>query len=62
MADAIGSVSIRPNKSDDCKVCVLGTIESRMQTADVIILTGLNDGMFPAAGYEKCAAELGKNI
>lgn len=52
IADAIGSVSIRPNKNDDCKVCVLGTIESRMQTADVIILTGLNEGMFPALGYE----------
>ena len=52
VADAIGSVSIRPNKKDDCKVCVLGTIESRMQTADVIILTGLNEGMFPALGYE----------
>ena len=52
ISDAIGSVSIRPNKSDDCKVCVLGTIESRMQTADVIILTGLNEGMFPSLGYE----------
>ncbi len=52
ISDAIGSVSIRPNKSDDCKVCVLGTIESRMQTADVIILTGLNEGMFPSIGYE----------
>ena len=52
IADAIGSVSIRPNKNDDCKVCVLGTIESRMQTADVIILTGLNEGMFPSIGYE----------
>ena len=52
ISDAIGSVSIRPNKNDDCKVCVLGTIESRMQTADVIILTGLNEGMFPATGYE----------
>ena len=52
IADAIGSVSIRPNKTEDCRVCVLGTIESRMQTADVIILTGLNEGMFPALGYE----------
>ena len=52
IADAIGGVSIRPNKKDSCRVCVLGTIESRMQTADVIILTGLNDGMFPAMGYE----------
>ena len=52
LADAMGSVSIRPNKTEDCKVCVLGTIESRMQTADVIILTGLNEGMFPSIGYE----------
>ena len=52
VSDAIGSVSIRPNKNEDCKVCILGTIESRMQTADVIILTGLNEGMFPGLGYE----------
>ena len=60
MADAIGSVSIRPIKKEDCKVCVLGTIESRMQTADVIILTGLNEGMFPGLGYEN--AWLPRNI
>ena len=52
VADAIGGVSIRPVKNEDCDVCVLGTIESRMQGADVIILTGLNEGMFPATGYE----------
>lgn len=52
VADAISSVSIRPTKTEDCKVCVLGTMESRMQTADVIILTGLNEGMFPSTGYE----------
>nr|MBQ0090981.1 PD-(D/E)XK nuclease family protein [Candidatus Enterousia merdequi] len=52
VSDAISNVVIRPVKNDDCKVCVLGTIESRMQTADVIILTGLNEGMFPATGYE----------
>jgi ATP-dependent helicase/nuclease subunit B len=38
--------------NDSARVVVLGTIESRMQTADVVILTGLNDGMFPARGYE----------
>ena len=52
IADAISGVTIRPNKTEDCKVCVIGTIESRMQTADVIILTGLNEGMFPSVGYE----------
>jgi len=51
-SDAISAVTIRPIKTDDCDVCVLGTIESRMQTADVIILTGLNEDMFPTIGYE----------
>lgn len=50
--DAIGRVSMRPIKNEDCHICVIGTIESRMQTADVVILTGLNDGMFPSIGYE----------
>ena len=50
--DAIGSVVVRDKKDENCHVCVLGTIESRMQTADVIILTGLNEEMFPALGYE----------
>ena len=52
IADAIGSVSIRSQMNEDASVVVLGTIESRMQTADVVILTGLNEGMFPARGYE----------
>ena len=52
VADTISSVSIRPEAPNDCHVCVLGTIESRMQTADVVILTGLNEGMFPSTGYE----------
>ncbi|MCL2339136.1 MAG: hypothetical protein FWC51_04260, partial [Proteobacteria bacterium] len=51
-AEAMASVQIRPPMTDDCKISVLGTIESRMQTADVVILTGLNEGMFPALGYE----------
>ena len=58
--DAISNVTIRPIKNDNCNVCVLGTIESRMQTADVIILTGLNEGMFPGLGYEN--AWLPRNI
>lgn len=52
IAYAIGTVSLRPIKQEDCRICVLGTIESRMQTADVIVLTGLNEGMFPSNGYE----------
>ncbi len=50
--DALSSVQIRPIMIEDASVRVLGTIESRMQSADVIILTGLNEGMFPALGYE----------
>lgn len=52
LADAIGGVSVRGVMNDAADIIVLGTIESRMQTADVVILTGLNDGMFPARGYE----------
>ena len=52
IADALSSVSVRGAIQEDAKIVVLGTIESRMQTADVVILTGLNDGMFPARGYE----------
>ena len=51
IADAISGVVIRA-AAIESKIVVLGTIESRMQTADVVILTGLNDGMFPARGYE----------
>lgn len=52
VADCLSGVSMRPPMDTDARICVLGTIESRMQTADVVILTGLNDGMFPARGYE----------
>ncbi len=52
IADALSGVSIRAPMDDAARVAVLGTIESRMQTADVVILTGLNEGMFPARGYE----------
>jgi inactivated superfamily I helicase len=50
--DALSSVQIRPAMNDGAKIRVLGTMESRMQSADVTILTGLNEGMFPATGYE----------
>ena len=52
IADALSGVRVRAAMNDAAPVVVLGTIESRMQTADVIILTGLNEGMFPAIGYE----------
>lgn len=52
IADVLSGVSVRRTPTDEPQVIILGTIESRMQTADVVILTGLNDGMFPARGYE----------
>ena len=52
IADAFAGVRVRGAMNMDAPVVVLGTIESRMQTADVVILTGLNDWMFPALGYE----------
>ena len=52
LADTINGITVRSDMDDEAKIFVLGTIESRMQTADVVILTGLNEGMFPAQGYE----------
>lgn len=52
IADCLNSVSVRDVPNPNADVVVLGTIESRMQTADVVILSGLNDGMFPARGYD----------
>lgn len=50
--DCLSGISVRGKMNSGAPVVVLGTIESRMQTADVVILTGLNEGMFPALGYE----------
>ncbi|MDR2413319.1 MAG: PD-(D/E)XK nuclease family protein [Rickettsiales bacterium] len=52
IADVLSDVSVRAPMDDQAKILVLGTIESRMQTADIVILTGLNEGMFPGRGYE----------
>lgn len=52
LADTFSSVVVRDAVIDNPNVVVLGTIEARMQTADVVILTGLNDGMFPSQGYK----------
>lgn len=52
VADVLSGVSVRGAMNDGAGAVVLGTIESRMQTADVVILTGLNEGMFPSRGYE----------
>ncbi len=52
ISDTLSGVRVRAPMNSDADVVVLGTIESRMQTADVVILTGLNEGMFPALGYE----------
>lgn len=52
IADTLSGVVMRTTPTTDAHTCVLGTIESRMQSAAVIILTGLNDGMFPTRGYK----------
>lgn len=65
IADALSVIKVRAPMDDSASVTVLGTIESRIQTADVVILMGLNEGMFPATGYEnpwlprKIANEIG---
>ncbi|MDR3208512.1 MAG: PD-(D/E)XK nuclease family protein [Rickettsiales bacterium] len=51
LKDMLQSESVRAPMAADYDVAVLGTAESRMQTADVVILTGLNEGMFPGDGF-----------
>jgi RecB family exonuclease len=50
LIDALGRESVRP-PIGDFDVVILGTAEARMQTADVVVLTGLNEGIFPADGF-----------
>jgi ATP-dependent helicase/nuclease subunit B len=52
VADALSGATVRPPMDSGANVRVLGAIESRMQSADIVVLTGLNEGMFPARGYE----------
>ncbi|MDR1027721.1 MAG: PD-(D/E)XK nuclease family protein [Rickettsiales bacterium] len=46
----LAKISVRPPESD-FDVAILGTAEARMMTADCVILTGLNEGMFPGMGW-----------
>ena len=50
--EMLGSETVRAPMDKNYDVTILGTAEARMQTADVVILTGLNDGMFPSYGFE----------
>jgi ATP-dependent helicase/nuclease subunit B len=50
-SEVMKSETVRAPMSDDYDVAILGTAEARMQTADVVILMGLNDGMFPSDGF-----------
>ena len=52
LAEMLGAESVRAPMSAEYDVRILGAAESRMQTADVVIITGLGDGMFPAKGFE----------
>jgi inactivated superfamily I helicase/RecB family exonuclease len=52
LSETLKDESVRPKAGRDYDVGILGTAESRMQTADVVIITGLADGMFPAGGFE----------
>ena len=52
LTETLKAESVRPPMSGDYDVKILGTAESRMQTADAVIITGLSDGMFPSNGFE----------
>lgn len=50
--DAISSISIIEKVKENCNVHVLDPIDASMQTADVVIIMGLNEGVFPSMGYK----------
>lgn len=43
----IASVTVRRTRPSHPRVAILGPLEARLQTADVVILCGLNEGVWP---------------
>ena len=52
LSDTLKKESVRSDINQNYDVRIFGTAEARMQTADVVIITGLNEGMFPSEGFK----------
>ncbi|MBO9670312.1 MAG: double-strand break repair protein AddB [Sphingobium sp.] len=47
LAQALGAVAIRPPQGGHPRIQILGLLEARLQQADLMILAGLNEGVWP---------------
>ncbi|MGB0959224.1 MAG: double-strand break repair protein AddB [Halocynthiibacter sp.] len=47
LIDHVLTVELRDPVQSDPRVLILGTLEARVQTADLVILAGLNEGIWP---------------
>ena len=45
----LGTADVRSATAPDPRILIWGTLEARVQGADLVILAGLNDGVWPAA-------------
>ncbi|NWN13250.1 double-strand break repair protein AddB, partial [Escherichia coli] len=41
-------IAVRPPQGGHPRLAILGQLEARLQTADLMILSGLNEGVWPA--------------
>lgn len=48
LSDLMGEIAVRPPQGGHPRLQILGLIEARLQTADLIVLGGLNEGTWPA--------------
>ena len=49
MAQLLGEVAVRPPQGGHPRIFIWGLIEARLQQTDLMILSGLNEGVWPAA-------------
>ncbi len=48
LAELMGAVAVRPPQGGHPRLAIYGLLEARLQTADLMILGGLNEGVWPA--------------
>lgn len=46
---AMGGVAVPPRGGGDPRIAIWGTLEARLQSADCLVLAGLDEGIWPAA-------------
>jgi ATP-dependent helicase/nuclease subunit B len=49
MAQLLGEVAVRPPQGGHPRIFIWGLIEARLQQTDLMVLAGLNEGVWPAA-------------